>query len=204
MRNRIILSLLAAFFLPCWAIGQDAPRGERSIGTLSNGNVYQNADLGLTFTLPGSWQLRANPDRGERVAGCSGPLCRDADINVSLSPVGDHAGRYHVFLAAWKLSPEYQNRNRYPLKWFAEIMTTGSLGQSNWVPIGSLTAAPLGGLPAYRLLVGNPGAKEPGGFGYVAESNHYIFLLVGSGALPVDESALQSAVEKVEFSTTRP
>jgi hypothetical protein len=48
--------------------------------------------------------------------------------------------------------------------------------------------------------VAEPGEKEAKGFGYVSESNGYVFLLVGSVGSSADESDLQNAVERLEFS----
>src|SRR5882672_7547704 len=180
MLNKVALLLVVVTLIQVPPFAQDASRADEARGTLE-GSVYRNSTLGITIRLPGSWQLQSRGvAHGARDANCTGPLCGDADIDVALAPKGGTTHGHGLFLAAWKLAPEYQNRSRYPLKWFAQIMTSGSLGGSNWVPLASLSAVQLDRRPAFRLLVAEPGEKEARGFGYVSETNGYVFLLVGS------------------------
>jgi hypothetical protein len=199
-----MLFKLALLFLTASLIGpmlaQDTPLSADAQGSLSDSNLYRNAILGLTLQLPGGWLLREKgAAHGARAEGCTGPLCGDADVDAALVSTGDDDGRYKVFLAGWKLSGEYKNRSRYPLKWFAQIMTSGSLGGSNLEPLGDLTAIQLDGRPAYRLLVHEPAVKGAAAVGYVSESNGYVFLLVGHAASTRDEPTLQAALEKLLF-----
>lgn len=197
--QRISGFLLLCIIFLSFAPAQDATSAEDKRGTLSKGNVYNNPVLGLTINLPGSWQLKQRgAAHGASSEGCTGPLCGDPDIDVAIGN-DDRTRKLDLYLAAWKLSAEYRNRNRYPLKWFAQIMTTGSLGGSNWVPLGSLTEIRIDGRSAYRLLVRVPDAKEAQAAGYVSESNGYVFLLVGHAASSTDEPALQTSVEAMVF-----
>jgi len=174
---------------------------EDARGTLERGSIYSNSTLGFTIKLPGDWQLHDQDlTRSKKDPNCTGPLCNNPEIGVVLAPKGGITRDRVVFLSAWKLSPEYRDRRRYSLNWFAQIMTTGSLGGSNWIPLTALTAIQLDHRPAYRLLVGEPGEKEAKGFGYVSETNGYVFLLVGSATSSSGESILQAAVESLEFS----
>ncbi|MFZ0310644.1 MAG: hypothetical protein WCA76_04890 [Candidatus Sulfotelmatobacter sp.] len=199
MLRKMFLLIVMVAVTQLRPLAQDASVEDKR-GTLEDGSVYRNSTLGITVKLPGGWQLREKGvAHGAHDSSCTGPLCGDADIDVALAPKGSTSGR-SLYLGAWKLSAEYKNRSRYPLKWFAQIMTSGSLGGSNWVPLGSLSAVQLDRRPAYRLLVAEPGEKEAKGFGYVSESNGYVFLLVGSVGSSADESDLQNAVERLEFS----
>jgi hypothetical protein len=122
MLGKFSLLLLTAVPTPA-LLAQQAPSANGTNGTLSDGNVYQNATLGITLKLPGSWRLLdKGVAHGARASGCTGPLCGDPDVDAALDPVGSDANRYHLFLAAWKLDAEYRNRSRYPLKWFAQII----------------------------------------------------------------------------------
>ena len=125
---------------------------------------------------------------------CQGPLCGDAEIDVALQT--DAPFVHAIFLNAYKLSPEFQNRDRHPLKRFAEIMGLNSLGE-HWVPDGELTAIQLGGRPAYRLLLHHRETARGKGFLYVADSNGRVFMLLGT-ALSEPEK-LQSAIEHLTF-----
>ncbi len=198
--QRISGFLLLCIVFQAFAFAQDAPSTEEKRGTLSKGNIYNNPVLGLTVNLPGSWQLeQRGAAHGASSEGCTGPLCGDPDIDVAIR-ADERSPNLDLYLAAWKLSTEYRNRNRYPLKWFAQIMTTGSLGGSNWVPLGSLTEIRIDGRPAYRLLVHAPDTKEAQAAGYVSEANGYVFLLVGHAASSTDEPVLQTSVEAMMFS----
>jgi hypothetical protein len=63
---------------------KNEPTGDPQ-GNLVGGNVYVNAALGMTITLPGTWQLgRAVPTQSTPSADCSGPLCGNPEINAQL------------------------------------------------------------------------------------------------------------------------
>jgi hypothetical protein len=105
-------------------------------------------------------------------------------------------------MIAYKLLPEYLDRRRYPLKRFADAMATNSVGDSGWIGSGELTAIELDKKAAYRLLVHKPQLLGQGiGFGYVAESNGYVFLLVGCVPSLIHDypKALQSAIESMRL-----
>lgn len=203
MSGKIALFALGAAVVLSVATAQDSPPA--GPGILSDGNTYTNSTLGLQIKLPGSWQLQDRPSAHKAPpAGCTGPLCGDADINIALISAGDSAHRCRLFLSAWKLGPQYLNRARYPLKWFANIMLPGSLSQSSWVPLGDMTQVQLDGRSTYRLLVHDPGSNEPRGFGFVTESRGFMMLLVGSASGSSDEPMLQAAIEKLAFLKSAP
>jgi hypothetical protein len=200
MVNKFLILLLPAVLLSSMLLAQVTSVAKDTNGILSDGNTYQNAILGITLKLPGSWQLREKGvAHSARASGCTGPLCGLPDVNVALDSTASDTHQYHLFLAAWKLDAVYRNRSRYPLQWFAQIMTTGSLGGSGLVPLGDLTAIQLDGRSAYRLLASEAGAKEPRTCGYVSESNGYVLLLVGSATSASDEPRIQTAIELLSF-----
>jgi hypothetical protein len=102
-----------------------------------------------------------------------------------------------LFLTGYKLQPEYLNRQRYPLKRFAEAMLQGSLPPADWLPLGSMSEVQFAGRQAYRLLVHDPSRPLKKGFGFVFESNGYMCLLVGS-----DVSQAQDLLPAVEGMTS--
>jgi hypothetical protein len=181
-------------------------------GRIVEGNVYRNPALDMTITLPGEWQFLddAARDRAEgRTSGqpnnqapaCKGPLCGDPEINIALirNPEAAAPSASTIFVAGFKLPPEYLDRGHYPLKHFAEVMLPGSSGKSGLVISSDLVPIELGGRPAYRLLLREPNAAAPKEAGYVTESNGYMILLVGA-AEPASELAnLQSAIEGLQF-----
>jgi|SRR5271169_1288661 len=103
---------------------------------------------------------------------------------------------YRLYLSGWKLSAQYLNRNRYPLKWFAGIMLEGSMG-SDLITLEKQIALQLDGKPAFRLLAAGRGENTPRVLGYVSEARGYVFLLVG--AAPSAPRPLQSAIEALKF-----
>jgi hypothetical protein len=178
-------------------------------GSLVGDNAYRNPALGMTILLPGVWHFSnsfrkttAEPSekRAPSRAGCGGPLCGSPEIAVALGSVGT-TSIHAVFLDGYKLSPEYQNRGRHPLRWFAEVMASRSLG-SHWVPDGKLSLLRLGGKPAYRLDVHNRTKTSAKGFLYVADSNGYVFLLVATAVS--DPETLRTAIEKMTFDASAP
>jgi hypothetical protein len=175
-------------------------------------NAYINPTLNMRISLPGDWHFfdvavyytaEAKQKEKEIVerarAKCQGPLCGDAEVDVSLQLAGAQPPVYAIFLTAYQLSPEYQNRQHHPLKRFAEAMGLGSMGDQ-WVPEGELTAIQLGGRPAYRLLVHNKQTVTAKGFFYVADSNGRVFMLLGTAMSEPEK--LQSAIENMTFTNT--
>ena len=181
--------------------------------------MYTNPALGMTLQLTGEWQIMDEETRraaegrddeeddaarqereAKRRSECTGPLCGTPEIDVALitQPKGPIAVS-SIFMAGFKLAPQYLDRERYPLKSFADIMIPGSLGGTGLEPADSLTAIQLGERPAYRSLVHEPGAETAKEVGYVVESNGYMLLLVGSVANAVDLAKLQAAIENVKF-----
>lgn len=176
-------------------------------GSIEAGNIYSNPTLQMKIALPGAWHFfdrtvystpeskQKERERLERIrAACQGPLCGDAEIDVALQTNTPFV--HALYLAAYHLSAEYQNRSRHPLKRFAEVMGLGSLGDQ-WVPEGELTAIQLGGRPVYRLIVHNKGTFSAKGFPYVADSNERVFMLLGTAVS--DQEKLQSAIENMTF-----
>jgi hypothetical protein len=224
--NRIKRMLREAriFLLACscvsWllAISQDKQTPAPDLkGTMVGENIYTNQALGMTITLPGAWQpftkdlqqqAGLKTEKAGPEPGCRGPLCGEPAINISIiskSVVSksDSVPIGVIFLQAFKLSAPYLDRKRYPLIKFAESMTKGSMNGSGWLISSNLAAMQLGGRPAYRLLVHapKPGGYEAKGFGYVAESNGYVFLMLGTAVdiFPEIPPKLQAAMEELKF-----
>lgn len=103
-----------------------------------------------------------------------------------------------IFLLGYKLAPEYLDRRRYPLKKFAEAMLTDSVGGSGWTLDGDITPLQIDAKPAYRLFVHQPLTK---GCGYVAESNGYVFMIIGVAPNIIQSrfEQLQQAIEKMKL-----
>jgi hypothetical protein len=176
-------------------------------GTIEQGNTYVNPALQLKILLPGSWHffdrtMYSTPESKQKEkdmlerkrAACQGPLCGDAQIDVALQT--DTPFVHAIFLTAYQLSPEFQNRERHPLKRFAEVMGPGSLG-NDWIREGELTAIQLGGRAAYRLIVHHRKTVTARGFVYVADSNGRVFMLLGTAMS--ESEKLQSAIENLTF-----
>jgi hypothetical protein len=194
---------------------QDPKEMPQNKGRIEDQNTYRNPALGLTINLPGEWyffdrtsysspeQKQKEKEIEERArATCTGALCGPAEIDVTLrSPIGPMPPIYTVSIGGHKLSGEYLDRERHPLKEFARIMSLGSLG-GNWIPEGGLTALQLGGRPAYRLVVHNAHVTTAKGFLYVADSNGHVFMLLGTAMR--DGAQLQSALERLTFTNTAP
>jgi hypothetical protein len=183
-------------------------------GSIAGGNTYHNPALSMTVALPGEWHFfdrtmysSAESKQKEKEmfdrarATCKGALCEPVEIDVALQSPSGPPSLYAIFLTAHKLSAEYQNRERHPLRGFAEIMSVGSLGD-NWVPEGNLTEIRLGGRPAYRLIIHHKRTTTAKGFLYVADSNGQVFLLLGTALKRPEE--LQSALEKISFTNSTP
>jgi hypothetical protein len=176
-------------------------------GTIDGANIYHNPTLQMKISLPGTWRffdrtMYSTPESKQKEkemvernrATCQGPLCGHGEIDVALQTIAPFV--HAIFLTAYQLSPEYQNRQRHPLKKFAEVMSLGSLGD-NWVPEGELTAIQLSGRPAYRLIVHHKRTATARGFIYVADSNGRVFMLLGTAMSEPEK--LQSAMENMTF-----
>lgn len=183
-------------------------------GSITGGNTYHNPALSIVVSLPGEWHFfdrtmyssaesrQKEKEMLERArASCTGALCGPAEIDVALQSPSTPPPLYAIFLSAHKLSAEYQNRQRHPLKEFAEIMTFGSMGD-NWVAEGNLTRIQLGERPAYRLIVHNKRTTTAKGFLYVADSNGHVFMLLGTAMREPEK--LQSSLENMSFTESRP
>ncbi len=190
-------------------------------GSLSGANLYTNPALSMTLQLTGEWQIMDEETRrmaegrddedeaakqereAKRRSECTGPLCGTPEIDVALiTQPKEPVAVSSIFMVGFKLTPQYLDRERYPLKSFADIMIPGSLGGTGLEPADSLAAIQLGERPAYRSLVREPGAEMPKEVGYVVESNGYMVLLVGSVANAVDLAKLLAAIENVKFEKT--
>src|SRR5260370_14231697 len=140
-------------------------------GNIVGGNTYKNPALDMTIALTGEWEFldQETTRQAEGIedsettprSGCQGPLCGTPEINIALKTKPEAASTASavstIFLAGFKLAPQFLNRDQYPLKNFAEIMLNGSTGSAGMVPADSLTSIQLGGRPAYRLLAPDPG-----------------------------------------------
>jgi hypothetical protein len=172
---------------------------DSAASSIAGGNTYSNPALGVRVVLPGKWHLtrQSAPDSSggaeQQTPGCRGPLCGRPEINEAMET--DSTPVQSLFLIGYRLQPEYLNRQRYPLKKFAETMLQGSLGGSSWVPLGDLVEEHLADRPAYRLLVRDPAKPQKKGFGFVFDANGYICLLVGSDI--TESQSLLPAVEKM-------
>jgi hypothetical protein len=199
------------FFVSLVALAQSPELKEMPVnkGNIQGGNTYYNPALSMTISLPGSWHffdrtmystpesLQKDKEWADRIrSGCSGPLCGHAEIDVALQSPSTPPLVHAIYLTAYKLSPEYQNRERHPLKRFAEIMSLDSLGDA-WVPDGELTAIQLDGRPAYRLILHDKKVPTAKGLVYVADSNGRVFMLVGAAVSKSEE--LRSAIENMRL-----
>jgi hypothetical protein len=201
---------VAACVCVCWTLlppTQEQKELPQNKGSIERGNTYINPTLQMKIILPRASHffdrtMYSTPEAKQkekemvdrRRASCQGPLCGDAEIDVALQT--DTPFVHAIFLSAYPLSPEYQNRQRHPLKKFAEVMSLGSLGDQ-WIPEGELTAMQLGGRPAYRLVVHDRKTVTAKGFVYIADSNGRIFMLLGTAMSEAEE--LQSAIENLTF-----
>lgn len=204
MPRRFIV-LLVVLLLTLVSAAQNDKSAPEKKGRLLNENTYNNPALGMTLKLPGAWEFfteQAKKDMGveekeTRDTSCTGPLCR-SDIDVSLITKADPVATASIFLLAYKLEAQYLDRRRYPLQIFAKSMLIGSVGGSGWTPDGDMTPLQIDGRPAYRLLVTQPSSK---GCGYVAESNGYVFMMIGVAprVIPWKFGQIQEALEKMKL-----
>ena len=203
------LFLGIGFSLSAIARQGDSARSETNRGVIQDGHIYTSRVLGMTITLPGSWefmevQAYASPEQKAKVeaekqrmkAHCSGPLCGDADVKEAFQYKVDGRPIYAVFVLGFKLSAEYQNRRRHPLFGLAQIMTSATTSHG-WVVDENLAPIRLSGQDAYRLLVHNATSPQGKGFIYVTDSKGCVFMLVATAMQRPDE--LQSAVENMKL-----
>jgi TonB family protein len=185
-------------------------------GSISQESTYTNPTLGLTLVLPGSWRFfdkttyltaqQKQEEEGKKIAAanCQGLLCGNGEIDVALQTMesqplssATNPPKMAVYLIAYKLAAEYQDRKRYPLGKFAEVMGARSLKAANWVPESEPTVVQLGGKDVYRSIVHAQGNSSEKGFMYVADSNERIFMLLAVAMS--DPEQLQAAVERMKI-----
>src|SRR5258705_8792091 len=108
--------------LPCLAFATVGYTDEKQStdnkrGSIGDGNTYNNPALAMTIKLPGTWHFIENPVSDKpQDPSCRGPLCGMPEVNVTLESRSGPAPLFGIFLAAYKLSPEYLNRQRYPFE----------------------------------------------------------------------------------------
>jgi hypothetical protein len=172
-----------------------------------------NPALGISIVLPGSWNFMeidaySSPEQKARAkaesetmrAHCSGPLCGEADIKEALQTANGGHPVLAIFLTAFKLSPEFRDRQSHPLFEFAQIMTS-SAADNGWIVDENLMPVRLSGRHAYRLLVHNATRPDAKGVMYVADSNGFVFMLVATATQRFED--LASAVENLKFSQSQ-
>ncbi|HEU0049546.1 MAG TPA: hypothetical protein VFQ43_18310, partial [Nitrososphaera sp.] len=173
-------------------------------GTVDRGSTYRNATLGIAIALPGTGHIigkatssgSAAPQNHSKLSDCRGPLCGHPSIDVAIeSPFRGSPG-YAIFLAAYKLSGEYQDPMKHPLKDFANVMIVRNLGRL-WITESRLTPMRLGGKPAFMLLAHNRKTPSAKAFMYVSKSSGYVFMLVATTVSAPEE--LRSAVENMQL-----
>lgn len=199
------LAFLLWLSLPILTHSQDKTMLPEDRGQIVRGNTYENPALSMTITLPIKWHFIGKathpglqPSPKPPQSNCSGPFCAGLAIDVAMetdSEPGTHA-QYAIFLGAYKLSGEYLDRHKYPLKSFAQSMIARNLG-NNWVRDGELAHLKLGGKPAYRLDIHSSISSSTRGFGYVSETNGYVYFLLAVARS--NPEALQSAVQTMSL-----
>jgi hypothetical protein len=177
-------------------------------GTIVGENVYTNQALRMTMELPGAWEFvpqskqetAQSSGQSGKATQCQGLFCHGADINISLREKGSIGPTSGIFLRGYKLSQPFLDRTRFPLIRIAKGMAEDGVKGTPWFLSGDPVAVQLGEKPAFRLLVHEPltDGYEAKGFGYVAESNGYVFLMIGT-SVPEFPQKLQTAMENVKF-----
>jgi len=190
------------------------------VGSLTNDNLYNNPALGITLQLTGEWEFIDAPTlraaeglpaeepatSAQRKSPCNAPVCGEPEINVGLATeLNPTIGASSVFVAGFRLTPQYLDRKQYPLRALAEVMlphsAAGSNSQAPQAAEDTVTDLQLAGRPACRLLVRQPGEEKPREAGYVVESNGYIVLLVASTSEATDLPKLERQIEGLKFGT---
>jgi hypothetical protein len=173
-------------------------------GNIEGENIYRNATPQMKisagvwrffdrtmYSTPKAKQKQKEKEMvGQSRAVCQAPLCGDPEIDVALQTTTPFV--HAIFLTAYPLSPEYQNRQRHPLKRLAEVMGLANLGGR--VTEDELTAIQLGGKPAYGLLLHHKRTVAAKGFLYVADSNGRVFMLLGTAIPEPEKYSPQSRV----------
>jgi hypothetical protein len=204
VRVGICFSALVFLSLAGGAQVQDKETSSDTRGSIVGSNAYNNPALGITINLPGSWQFlgkateldpESKAKQSTNHSDCQGPLCGGMAIDVAMESMSSGVLVHEISLGAFKLAEPYLNRERYPLKWFAQGMITGSMG-NQWTSVEELTSVRLAGRPAFRMIVRNRSVPSTMGFAYVSESNGYVFLLMGAAMKNADD--LQSAIEHMK------
>jgi hypothetical protein len=210
---RRLLTLCLSFYV-CPSLSApltqtDGSSSEANRGTIQNDHIYANSALGITMSLPGSWEFMeidaySSPEQKakekaeeERIrAHCSGPFCGPAEIKEALRYALNGRPVSTVFVLAYKLSEEFQNRQRHSLLDLASIMAKDTTS-NGWIVDENLAPMSLSGRRAYRLLMHNAKNPQGKGFIYVADSNGFVFMLVATSVKGPDE--LQIALENMRL-----
>jgi hypothetical protein len=207
--------ILFLFLLPLSlpAQNQQPPSASPDLrGSLSNENIYSNPALGVTMVLPRKWQF-VDKELQARLQGsstsretppdpnCTGPLCH-LRIQATLITKPGQAPVDYITFSAFQLSPQYRDRERFPLRRFAQAMIIDSVPHSDWIVDGELTQIQIDGKPAYRLLMHTSGLVKKKGYGYVFDANDHVVLLIGTTTYVMDsKSQLQTAIENMKLHT---
>jgi hypothetical protein len=195
---------------------QQSPSASSDLqGTLTHENAYSNPALGITIALPRKWQFvddelqarlqdSSTPSETPSDPNCTGPLCHpQKDVRLITKP--GQAPIDYILFTAFQLSPQYRNRERFPLKGFAQTLLTANMPGSGWIPDGELTPIQIDGKPAYRLLMHTSGLVKKKGYGYVFDANGYVVLFIGTTTYMTDSSSqLQAAIENMKLQTQPP
>ena len=121
---------------------------------------------------------------------------KEAFQSVVDGPVVDGNPVYTIWVLAYKLSPEFQDRQRHPLFELAQIMTS-SVTVNHWIVDENLTPMRLSRQHAFRLLMHNQVNMQARGFIYVSDTNGLVFMLVAT--VTVQPNSVQSAVENMKI-----
>src|SRR5258708_1959672 len=141
LRFFLLALLLLSVFIPSMLYAQTenkksaapAPSIPDNKGSIVGGNTYKNPALDMTIALTGEWEFldQETTRQAEGIedsettprSGCQGPLCGTPEINIALKTKPEAASTTPavstIFLAGFKLAPQYLNRDQYPLKNFA-------------------------------------------------------------------------------------
>src|SRR5260370_28333141 len=109
-----------------------APSIPDNKGSIVGGNTYKNPALDMTIALTGEWEFldQETTRQAEGIedsettprSGCQGPLCGTPGIKIALKTKPEAASTVPavstIFLAGFKLAPQYLNQYNSPLKNF--------------------------------------------------------------------------------------